>query len=74
MGGRADATDSVALGGLKVGRALEAADDGGAGGGDRRALVGAASTHVHAGTTVGGDRHTRGGRSHRAIMVEDRQE
>ena len=74
MGGRADATDPVALGGLKVGGALETADDGGACGGDCGALVGTASTHVHAGAAVGGDCHTRGGRSHRAIVVEDRQE
>ena len=74
VGGRADATDPVALGGLKVGGALETADDGGACGGDCGALVGTASTHVHAGAAVGGDCHTRGGRSHRAIVVEDRQE
>ena len=74
MGGRTDAADPVALGCLEVGGALETADDGGAGGGDRCALVGTASTHVHAGAAVGGDRHTRGGGSHRAIVVEDRQE
>ena len=74
MGGGADATDAVALGCLEVGGALEAADDGRTGGGNGGTLVGAARTHVHAGTAVSGDRHTRGGRSHGAVVVEDRQE
>ena len=74
VGGRADAADPVALRGLEVGGALEATDDGGARGGHRGALVGAACTHVHAGAAVGSDRHTRGSRGHRAVVVEDRQE
>ena len=74
MGGRTDAADPVALRSLEVGCALETTDDGGASGGDRSALVGAARTHVHAGTAVGSDCHTRGSRGNRAVVVEDRQE
>ena len=74
MGGRADAADPIALGCLEIRGALEAADDGSAGGRDGGALVGAACAHVHAGTAVRRDRHTRGSRGHRAVVVEDRQE
>ena len=74
MGGRANATDPIALGRLEVGGTLEATDDGGARGGDCGTLVGAARTHVHAGATMGRDCHTRGRRGHRAVVVENRQE
>ena len=74
MGGRADAADPVALGCLEIGGALEAADDRRAGRRHRSALVGSARTHVHAGAAVSSDRHTRGGRGHRAVVVKDRQE
>ena len=74
VGGRADATDPIALGRLEVGGTLEATDDGGARCGDCGTLVGAARTHVHAGATVGRDCHARGCRSHRAVVVENRQE
>ena len=74
VGSRADATDPVAFGGLEVGGALETADDGGPRGGNGGALMGAARTHVHAGSAVGGNRHTRGSRSHGAVVIKDRQE
>ena len=74
VGGRADATDPVALGRLEVGGTLEATDDGGAGAETAARCVGGGAHHVHAGATMGRDCHARGCRGHRAVVVENRQE
>ena len=71
MGGRTDGLESVTLGGQEVGRALEASDNGGPGGGHGSALVGPPGAHVHAGPSLGCRNHAGGCRSHGRVIVQD---
>ena len=74
VGGGSDRADPVALGGLQIGGALEATDDGGACRGHGGSLVSPACAHVHAGASVSCDRHARRCRSNRAVVVENGQQ
>ena len=74
MRGRPGDAEVIGAPAFQVRRRRETRDDGGARGVDGRGLVRAARAEFQAGAAVGGGRHARGGRGHRRIVVEDRED
>ncbi len=74
MRGRAHGLEPVAQAGLQVRGAVEAGDDGGAGGGDGGFLLRAARAHLDAGAAAGRGDHAGGRRGDGAVVVEDRED
>ena len=72
--GRPGDPQAVPAARLQVRRRLEARDHRGARAVDGRDLVGAAGPEFDAGAAVGGCGHPRGGRGHRRVVVEDRED
>ena len=68
----ANRLQSIQLSSKQVGGALESAHHSSAGGGYGSPLVGAAATHIHARTILGGRHHAGGCRSHGGIVVQNR--
>ncbi len=74
MGGGAHGLDPVAEAGLEVGGAVEPGDDGGAGGGRGRFLLGPPGAHFDAGPVAGGGDHPGGRRGDGAVVVQHGQD